>query len=251
MTDARPVSGRLVAGAASDGGRVRERNEDSVIAHSPVFAVADGMGGHADGELASRMVVEELEALATRAATQTLSREDVLSALRAANDRMVAASAEAGSRRPMGTTACGLAVIELDAETRWAVFNIGDSRVYRYADGDLQQVSLDHSEVAELVQAGVLDAAQAERYPRRNVITRSLGHDPMLDVDLWLAPITAGERYLMCTDGLTFELSDDELRAALAAGEPAQATADRLVRAALGAGGHDNVSAVVVDVATN
>lgn len=243
-----PASWRLLAGAASDVGTERERNEDAVIVRSPVFAVADGMGGHADGDVASRLVVEELEKLASGAEAAALTSHDLLDALRTANSRMVTASLDAGSRRPMGTTACGLALVEHEGEARWAVFNIGDSRVYRYADGQLAQVSADHSEVAELVRAGVLDAAEAERYPRRNVITRSLGHEPMLDVDLWLAPVAPGERYLLCTDGLTLELADEELRSALAAGESAQRTAERLVRAAVEAGGHDNVSVAVVDV---
>ena len=247
MPDGRALSERLRAGAASDVGRLRERNEDAVIVQPPVFAVADGMGGHADGDVASRLVVEEMQALAESAADATTAA-DVLSALRLANDRMVHASQQDGTGRPMGTTACGLAVVDVDGELRWAVFNIGDSRVYRYADGELQQVSADHSEVAEMVRAGFLEPAQAERHPRRNVITRSLGHEPMLDVDLWLSPIAPGERYLLCTDGLTLELTDDQLLAALAAGDSARATADRLVRAAVGAGGRDNVTVAVVDV---
>jgi protein phosphatase len=248
MPDPSALIGRLAAGSASDVGRRRDRNEDAVLVHAPVFAVADGMGGHAHGDLASRFVVEELEQLAARTASEALGADDVLAALREANARMVEASRRAGDQRPMGTTACGLAVVEVDGEHRWAVFNIGDSRVYRYADGELQQVSADHSEVAELVQAGVLDAAHAEAYPRRNVITRSLGHDPMLEVDLWVSPVAPGERYLLCTDGLTIELPDDRLAALLGAGEDPQATADRLVAAALEAGGRDNVTVAVVDV---
>ncbi len=156
----------------------------------------------------------------------------MLAALRAANDRMVEASEDAGSPRPDGDDGCGLVVVEVEGETRWAVFNIGDSRVYRYADGELQQVSADHSEVAELVQAGVLDPSDASHHPRRNVITRSLGHEPMLAVDLWVAPIAPGERYVLCTDGLTLELSDDELsrcagRARAGAGDGRTARGER------------------------
>lgn len=250
MPDPSSLAGRLMVGSATDVGRRRDRNEDAVLARAPVFAVADGMGGHADGDVASAMVVEELGRLADRGATTSLGTDDVLAALRAANHRMVESSDRAGQRRPMGTTACGLVVVEVEAETRWAVFNIGDSRVYRYAGGELQQVSVDHSEVAELVQAGVIDADRAERYPRRNVITRSLGHEPMLEVDLWVAPIAPGERYLLCTDGLTVELSDEELRAVLGAGEAAQPTAERLVAAALAVEGRDNVTVAVIDVPT-
>jgi PPM family protein phosphatase len=248
MPDPSALAGRLVAGSASDVGRRRDRNEDAVLVSGPVFAVADGMGGHADGDVASRMVVEELGALAERAGAGSITADDVLSALRVANDRMVEASGHGSGRRPMGTTACGLAVVDVDGESRWAVFNIGDSRVYRYADGDLQQVSVDHSEVAELVQAGVLDPAHVQDYPRRNVVTRSLGHAPMLEVDLWVAPVTPGERYLLCSDGLTVEVPDDRLREVLGAAESPQDTAERLVAAAVEAGGRDNVTVAVVDV---
>lgn len=248
MSAAQSLSRRVTAGAASDVGPVREANEDAVLAAWPVFAVADGMGGHAHGEVASAMVVEELQALVERAEARALTADDVLGALQAANDRMVRESSRSGASRPMGTTACGLAVVEHEGEPAWAAFNIGDSRLYRYDGAGLQQVSVDHSEVAELVQAGVLEAADARRYPRRNVITRSLGQEPMLEVDLWFAPVTAGERYLLCTDGLTLELDDDRLRDALAAGDPPDATAQGLVRAAVDAGGHDNVTVVVVDV---
>ncbi len=248
MPDPLVRGGRLRAASATDVGRRRDRNEDAVLVRHPVFAVADGMGGHAHGDVASRFVVEQLDQLAERGATEPLSTDDVMAALREANRQMVQASAAAEDRRPMGTTACGLAVVEVDGETRWAVFNIGDSRVYRYADGELQQVSVDHSEVAELVQAGVLDPAHAEAYPRRNVVTRSLGHEPMLEVDLWVSPLAPGERYLLCSDGLTVELSDEQVAALLGAGEDPQTTADRLVAAALEAGGRDNVTVAVVDV---
>lgn len=241
------LRGQIVAGSATDVGRQRERNEDAMLARRPVFAVADGMGGHAQGDVASRMVVEELDHLVQDDESVTTS-DRLLGALRAANERMVAASSAAAGGRPMGTTACGVALVELEGEPRWLGFNIGDSRVYRFADGELQQVSVDHSEVAELVQAGVLDAALAHTYPRRNVVTRSLGHDPMLQVDAWVAPVAPGERYLLCSDGLTGELSDDDVRDVLASGEPAQETAERLVRAAVDAGGRDNVTVVVVDV---
>ena len=238
----------LECGSATDVGHHRDGNEDAVLVRPPVVVVADGMGGHAQGEVASRLVVEAFEELLDGLDDRELEPDDVLDALRAANERMVAASEEQGSSRPMGTTACGIAVVRAEGERRWAVFNIGDSRVYRYADGELQQVSVDHSEVAELVQSGVLSPEDAEDYPRRNVVTRSLGHEPMLEVDLWLAPIAPGERYLMCTDGLTGEVDDDGLARLLGADEGAQATADRLLAAALDAGGHDNVTVAVVDV---
>jgi protein phosphatase len=126
------------------------------------------------------------------------------------------------------------------------VVNIGDSRVYRVVDGRLTQVSQDHSEVAELVSLGLLTPAEALVHPARNIVTRCLGRDPLEPVDSWVFPPHAGERFLLCTDGLTNELRDPVIASLLDEGEDAQAIADRLVAAAVEAGGRDNVTVVVV-----
>ena len=131
----------------------------------------------------------------------------------------------------------------------WLVLNVGDSRTYRMAGGVLEQVTRDHSEVAELVARGLVDCGRgAPHHPRRNVVTRVLGGAASdVEPDVWLLPVSPGDRMLVCSDGLTDELSDARIEAELRAEDEAQAAADRLVAAALAAGGHDNVTAIVLD----
>jgi protein phosphatase len=147
----------------------------------------------------------------------------------------------------MGTTATGLAALETAGGDHLMVFNVGDSRVYRLSGGRLEQLTVDHSEVQELVLAGVITKEQARTHPRRNVVTRALGSDASMMPDHWLLPAIGGDRYLVCSDGLFSELPDEVIRPLLAAGTPQQA-ADALVSAANDAGGRDNVTVVVVDI---
>ncbi|KQX61892.1 PP2C family serine/threonine-protein phosphatase [Angustibacter sp. Root456] len=233
----------VLVGAASDVGHRRQRNEDGVLAEGSVFVVADGMGGHAAGDVASRLVVDAFRELAPR---DDLRAADVLAALRTANAQMLQSSAKHPEQSGMGTTATGLVVVRAGGQPHWAVFNVGDSRVYQYVDGELRQVSVDHSEVQELLDAGELTAEEARAYPRRNIVTRSLGHDPMPQVDLWVVPQQPGERFVICSDGLTDEVEDTVIADVMAADDPPQRTAERLVEAALSAGGRDNVTAIVV-----
>jgi serine/threonine protein phosphatase PrpC len=233
------------SGAATHVGRVRPHNEDSVVSGSRVFAVADGMGGHAAGEVASRIAVEaltELDGLPPHRA------EDVAGALHAANQRMLDAQAGRSGERGMGTTATGLALLEGESGFDWLAFNVGDSRVYRFAEGRLVQVSRDHSEVQSLLDAGLLGPDEVADHPLRNVITRSLGSDPAPEADVWVLPPTAGERFVLCSDGLSGELDDREIERLVAENDDPQVAAERLVAAAVEAGGHDNVSVVVVAV---
>jgi protein phosphatase len=233
------------AAAATDVGRVRAHNEDSHLVTGSVFAVADGMGGHAAGEVASRLAVEALADVAER---PSLSVSDVVDALAEANERMLRSVTEHQQRRGMGTTVSGLALVREEGAARWAVFNLGDSRVYRYAAGRLTQLTVDHSEVWELVEAGLITRAEAARHPLRNVVTRSLGLPVMAPVDVWTRKPEAGERFLVCSDGLTGELGDEELARLLAEHDDPQDAADALVRAAVEAGGRDNVTVIVVVV---
>ncbi len=233
----------LRCGAATDVGRVRGHNEDSLVAEGAVFAVADGMGGHAAGEVASGIAVDTLRSLSQR---PVLARDDVVAALGEANDRILSSVARHPEQTGMGTTATGLAVVSAEGSGQWAVFNVGDSRVYRFVDGELRAVTVDHSEVRELVDAGLITAAEASRHPLRNVVTRALGSDSMPDVDLWVLPPHEGERFLICSDGLTGELDDSQLADLLQQHEDPQEAAEALVRAAVEAGGHDNVTVVVV-----
>ena len=217
-------------------------NEDSYLALPPLFAVADGMGGHGAGDLASRLAIETMTSAAR---LRPLSPEGVLAALDGANRAIVT---YAGARG-MGTTITGLALLEAaDGTEQLMVFNVGDSRVYRLSGGQLDQVTVDHSEVQELVKAGVITRDQARIHPRRNIVTRALGTTPASRPDYWLLPATAGDRYLICSDGLYSEVPDEHIAALLANGGNPQATADALVAAAEVAGGHDNITVIVIDV---
>jgi PPM family protein phosphatase len=231
---------RFSHGAATSVGRVRQVNEDRFLAVPPLFVVADGMGGHGSGDVASTIAIEEMSACA---ALRPLFTEAVLTALEHANRHII----ERDTATRMGTTVTGLAGLETAGGDHLMVFNIGDSRVYRLAGHRLEQLTVDHSEVQELVLAGVITREQARTHPRRNVVTRALGSESGLLPDHWLLPAITGDRYLICSDGLFSELPDDVILPLLAAGVPQQA-ADALVAAACDAGGHDNVTVVVVDI---
>ena len=235
----------LRSGVASHVGRVRSHNEDAVVTGNRVFAVADGMGGHAAGEVASGIAVDALTELDGLPPARP---EDVAAALHTANERMLAAQAGHSGQRGMGTTVTGVALLERDTEFEWLVFNIGDSRAYRFAADRLVQVSKDHSEVQSLLDAGIIDADEVADHPLRNVITRSMGSDPAPEADVWVLPVRAGERFVLCSDGLSGELDDRDIQRIVAGTDDPQATAERLVAAAVEAGGHDNVSVVVVAV---
>jgi serine/threonine protein phosphatase PrpC len=232
---------RFSHGAATSVGRVRQVNEDSYLTDPPLFVVADGMGGHGAGDLASRIAIEDMRACVP---LRPLFAEAVLTALEHANQHII----ERDAANRMGTTATGLAALEaVDGGDHLMVFNVGDSRVYRLADNHVEQLTVDHSEVQEMVVAGVITREQARIHPRRNVVTRALGSDTGLLPDYWLRAATVGDRYLICSDGLFSELPDDVIAPLLAVGAPRQA-AEALVAAANDAGGRDNVTAVVVDI---
>jgi serine/threonine protein phosphatase PrpC len=232
---------RFSYGAATSVGRVRQVNEDSYLAVPPLFVVADGMGGHGAGDLASRIAIEEMNACA---ALRPLFAEAVLTTLEQANRHII----ERDAANRMGTTVTGLAALETaEGGDRLMVFNVGDSRVYRLSGNGLEQLTVDHSEVQELVLAGVITREQARTHPRRNVVTRALGSDTGLLPDHWLLPVIGGDRYLVCSDGLFGELPDEVILPLLCVGSPQQA-AEALVAAANDAGGRDNVTAVVVDI---
>jgi protein phosphatase len=238
-------SGSLVLawGVATDVGHKRSHNEDSLVAMAPIFAVADGMGGHAAGDVASDAVVARLAELAKGGFTEP---DAVVDALREATTDISHAIDEA--ELGVGTTVTGAAVTIHDGHPYWAIFNIGDSRVYLFARNVLTQVSVDHSVVQELVSAGLIKASDAEHHPDSNVITRAVGFNTEPVPDFWIIPVTQGSRLLLCSDGLTREVSDLRLRLHLAAGLTPKETAAALVDAALAEGGRDNVTAVVVDV---
>lgn len=230
-------------GSATDRGLVRRINEDALLAYPPVFLVADGMGGHAAGDVASRLAVEEFAQLAGR----PVAEPDEVHACFRRTARRLRTVVEAG--RTAGTTVAGVGVAAYDGAEYWLVFNIGDSRVYRLADGVLEQISVDHSVVQELIDAGQIAPEQADEHPERHVVTRAIATSGEPAPDYWLIPAGPGDRLLVCTDGLTIELSDARIHQVLAGVPDPQEAAEQLVAEAVAAGGRDNVSAVVVDVA--
>jgi protein phosphatase len=240
-----PGGGAIVLSwaARSDVGHRRASNEDSVVVASPMFAVADGMGGHAAGDRASAAAVEHLQ---PRKGVKFFDIPMLEASLAAAADD-IDTLAE-GIPVGVGTTVTGAALILEDGAPAFAVFNIGDSRVYRLEGNELVRVTIDHSVVQELVDAGLIDAADAEGHPESNVITRALGFRDDPRPDVVMVPARPGLRLLICSDGLTKELGDERIRLHLAAGMPAGETASALIDAALAAGGRDNVTVAVVDV---
>jgi len=236
---------QIAYGVATDPGVQRAVNEDSVVAVARLAAVADGMGGHAAGDVASHIAIQRLELLAAHA--DALGPDELLAAIDDANEQILAAASGEPSRRGMGTTLAGVGVASIGGSDHWVVFNVGDSRVYQLSDGRLTQVTVDHSEVEELVAAGALSPAEARVDPRRNIVTRSLGTDPAPQADLWVFPPTPGERFLVCSDGLTIEMTDAAIAEVLRREPDPQRAAEELVSVALDAGGRDNVTVVVVD----
>jgi PPM family protein phosphatase len=228
-------------GALTDVGRSRSLNEDAIVAVFPVFAVADGMGGHAAGEVASQLTAEHLSNLS---ATGEPTGERLVAAIRSANRAIFNRSLAEPLLRGMGTTVCALTIIG----DRIAIANVGDSRVYTVRGGVFTQVSQDHSYVAELVNAGEITWMQARSHPHRNIVTRALGIEPDVAVDLWEFPAIVGERFLLCSDGLVDEVLDDHIAELMRNNVDPQAAAAALVQLANDNGGHDNISVVVVDV---
>jgi protein phosphatase len=233
----------LSYGYGTDRGLRRELNEDSFIASDPVFAVADGMGGHEAGEVASGMCVRALATLPQLATGERTATASVMQQYLAIADDSIRTAT--GSRA--GTTLTGVVVVEQMGIPYWLVMNIGDSRTYRLSQGRLEQVSVDHSEVQEMVDTGEITAEQATVHPRRHVVTRALGTGDETEADYWLLPIEEGDRIMVCSDGLNGELTDDQMFEILTAFPDPQEAVDQLIQAALRSGGRDNVTVIVVD----
>jgi protein phosphatase len=239
-----PPKVTLDAAAVTSAGLKRVVNEDSVLASDPVYVVADGMGGHEAGDRASAIVVEEMGQLLGRS---DLRVEEVKATLTQARHR-IGRIGSRDQRHAAGTTVSGVILVSQNDEPYWLVVNVGDSRTYRLAQAELEQLSIDHSEVQELLDAGRITAAQVRSHPRRNVVTRVLGAGTVEQPDYWLLPVERDERLLVCSDGLTSEVVDADIqRVLLDQPSPAQA-ANALVSLALASGGRDNISVIVVDV---
>lgn len=231
---------KLAVGARTDVGQVREGNEDSYLAKAPVFVVADGMGGHIAGDVASATAVEVIQKeLGDARADQP---ETLIAILKNANSEIYEKAAADESLRGMGTT-CTLMLV---ADSTAQIAHVGDSRAYLLRDGELQQVTEDHTLVGRMVSEGRLDPEEAEHHPQRSIITRALGVDSEVDVDLISLDLQTGDRLLLCSDGLTSMIAAPQIREVLADGDDPQAAADALVDQANSAGGDDNITVVVV-----
>lgn len=233
----------LAWAALTDTGLRRTANEDSYLAQAPIFAVADGMGGHLAGDLASAAVATRL---AEKAEQGPVEPSGITDALRAAVEDMRGGLGITDNGT--GTTVSGVAIAERDRELAWLVFNIGDSRVYRLEQGILEQLTRDHSVVQELMDAGHITSEEADVHPHSNIITRAVGfhEDPV--PDFRLLAIREGVRLLICSDGLTKELTNYGIRHFLLANPKPADAVQQLLDAALGNGGRDNVTVIVIDV---
>jgi PPM family protein phosphatase len=236
---------RLVFAAATDVGRMRKNNEDSYLSSKPVAAVADGMGGHSAGEVASAIAIEELAALRDRGpwGNETAATDDLRQAILRANRRIREMAASDRKLNGMGTTLVAL----LEDGDMVHMANVGDSRGYLLRQGELSQVTVDHSLVQELVDDGRLSPEDAERHPQRSVITRALGIDPEVEFDLFTYKLQVGDRLLLCSDGLSDVVEPAQIRKVLLRVRSAQRAARELVTVANEQGGPDNITVIVVD----
>lgn len=235
-----------LAAAVTDRGRKRPSNEDAFgySVEDGIFLVCDGMGGAAAGEIASSLAVDEVLTLVAQRVNggAAASPEIVEEAIVAANEAIYSRAQRNQRLSGMGTTLAALAVAEAQA---W-VFNIGDSRCYRLRAGRLEQLSLDHSLVEEQVRAGRMTPAEARRSPLKNVITRALGTQARVTADIFPVETVPGDLFLLCTDGLTRELEDDSIERLLSQDESLDDKCARLVEYAKKAGGHDNITCLLV-----
>ena len=239
MIESKPAQPALRVAARTDTGLRRAQNEDQLLAADPCFLVADGMGGHEAGAEASRTAIAAFSEEFTAPGPADLQRID--RALAGARTRVAAIAAR--SPRGAGCTLTGVIRIVHEGQPHWYVLNIGDSRVYLFRRNELLQLTEDHSLRSERLNGGVVGASLTPR----NVITRALGSDDSRH-DAWLLPVEDGSRLLVCSDGLSIEIDDAGLAAALAAEATPETVVERLLRSALDAGGRDNITLIVVDV---
>lgn len=246
----------LTVALRTDTGRKRSLNEDSMLSTVPedphvlrergaLFIVADGLGGHARGEVASNMIINEVNRLYYEDKSED---EDIAQSLKRAitqaNLELFKRAIQEGS--DMGTT-CVACVIH--GEHAY-IANVGDSRAYLIRGGTAQQVTHDHSWVAEQVRFGLITEEQARVHPQRNVILRSLGIDPAVQIDLFTEPLQDGDTLLLCSDGLSGMVEDDEMTAIINAHEPEESV-EKLITLANENGGLDNITAIIVRISTN
>lgn len=242
----------LQCGAASDVGRVRRTNEDAYFASSPVFVVADGMGGHQAGEVASAIAVEEFAHLAHDGYDSSKAAEVVAATLRTCQRRIqeygAAHRQDDENEWYAGTTVAAAVLCEDEEGAKWLLTNLGDSRIYKLHNDRLDQVSVDHSVVQELLDSGQIDEETAAIHPERHVITRALGGPVFREPDFFVLPLSSAERVVLCSDGVSGMISETVMHQIVSTVDDPRDAAAALVAAALEAGGEDNATAVVIDV---
>ncbi len=228
-----------VYAARTDVGCVREHNEDSFIAATPLFVVADGMGGHEAGEVASEIAIRTM----LEKAPNSPDGDALANAVKCANAAIIAGAANGTGRPGMGTTMTAAQIFD----DQLLIAQVGDSRAYLLHEGTLQRVTRDHSLVADLVEQGRITEEEARVHPQRSVITRALGSDLNVEPDIYILRVSQGDRLLLCSDGLSSMVMDSTIAAILRSNDDPQSCCDALIREALAAGGLDNVTCVVVD----
>lgn len=236
---------KVSIGARTDVGQVRQGNEDSMLVESPLFVIADGMGGHIAGDVASATAVEVIGQMYRQhpPADPSTLETYIEEANRAIHEKARSEPQLSG----MGTT-CTL--VHLDGDVAHFA-HVGDSRAYLFRSSELSQITQDHTLVERMVQEGRLRREEAQQHPQRNIITRSLGVEPQVEVDSIDIGIDDGDRLMLCSDGLTSMVEDEKIAEILRSSAEAQEAADRLVDAANAAGGEDNITVVVVDVGSS
>ena len=227
-------------GCRTDIGQVREHNEDSLLAESPLFVVADGMGGHAAGEVASEIAIQSMRKNAPREADP----DALAKAVEKANEEIIKAALEGKGKEGMGTTMTA-AVIE---GNKLCIAQVGDSRAYLLHNGKIQQITRDHSLMADLIEQGQITPAEARVHPNRSLITRALGNDPEMFADTYMIDIEEGDRLLLCSDGLSGMLTDDIIEGWMNKISDPQECANKLIEQANYYGGVDNITVIVADI---
>jgi protein phosphatase len=234
----------LRSGSATDTGLVRSVNQDLAVESPNLYAVADGMGGHAGGEVAARMAVDTLGVVFGRQPTAL----GLSAAVVEANSVVWHHSLDHPDLRGMGTTLTAVGLVQEDGHDVLALVNVGDSRGYRLHQGQMSLLTTDHSVAEEMVRSGELTQQEAAVHPQRHILTRALGVSADVSVDFWRLRPVRGDRYLLCSDGLTNELEDQQIAQVLTSVTDPREAADLLVRAARAHGGSDNITVIVIDV---
>ena len=237
---------RATSGATTHVGQVRDGNEDNYVTIEGLYFVADGMGGHSAGEVASEIAVRILQEVYTDPKVRVSSPGLLADAISTANTAIFMEAMHDSSKAGMGTTLTGLAVTNAP-DNQIVVANVGDSRTYLWRHGELRQVTKDHSHVQTLVDRGAITRAEARVHFQRNIVLRAMGIESWVDIDTFPMTVEDGDRYIMCSDGLVDEADDDEIEAEIRLSVSVQDLADRLVDLANRNGGRDNITVVVVD----